>query len=80
MRGVDWEKIVKKKQSENINSDDDTLNIELLAKEHEENQQHAPAPLRPRSNAQWDKLKLRRQNDERWRQTLQKVWKNKKPK
>jgi len=72
-----------RKTAQKILEDDDTINIELLAAAHAEEQKHQrkskKAPSIQRSLAAWDKLKSQAQDEEGWRQRVAKVWKKKSP-
>lgn len=70
-----------RKTAQEILEDDNTINIEMLAAAHAEEQNHQHEskkdPTGQRSLAAWDKLKAQAQDEEAWRQRLAKVWKKK---
>jgi hypothetical protein len=71
-----------RKTAQKILDDDDTINIEMLAAAHAEEQKRQrkskKAPSIQRSLSAWDKLKARNQAEEGWRQKVAKVWNKKK--
>jgi hypothetical protein len=70
-----------RKTAQKILEDDESLDINLLAQAHAEEQSHKKKrpPSIERSLAAWSKLKTNEQNAEGWRRKVKKVWEKKKP-